>query len=249
MRKFLPLLLAALCAAPAPLRSQGNSSAGVAQRDDDALRTWHAGAVVQPEAVARFGIDNCFNICNIDDRLFARIRGKSYAAGCTLPRCELRYLRVLHYDLEERIALGEMICNAAIADDLLSIFRELYDAKYPIGRMVLIDVYDADDERSMTANNTSSFVYRTVAGSAKLSKHSRGLAVDINPLYNPCVRKRGGRTVVEPEAGRPYADRSREFPCKIDREDLCYRLFTARGFTWGGDWKSLKDYQHFEKEP
>ena len=31
----------------------------------------------------------------------------------------------------------------------------------------------------------------------------------------------------------------------IDR-DLCFRLFTAAGFEWGGDWTTRKDYQHFE---
>lgn len=212
------------------------------------LREWRAGTPVSAAAVELFGEERCFSAAEIDDRLFSRIYGKSYKEACPVPRAELRYLRVLHRDLEGRIVPGEMICNRAIAGELVDIFRTLYKAGYPIERMVLIDQYDADDTRSMEANNSSSFNFRTVAGSAALSKHSRGMAVDINPLYNPCVSRRNGRTVVEPAAGRPYADRSRNFPCKIDREDLCYKEFTRRGFTWGGDWRSLKDYQHFEKK-
>ena len=34
----------------------------------------------------------------------------------------------------------------------------------------------------------------------------------------------------------------------IKKGDLCYNLFIEHGFTWGGEWKSLKDYQHFQKE-
>ncbi|MBR6998888.1 MAG: M15 family metallopeptidase, partial [Prevotella sp.] len=125
---------------------------------------------------------------------------------------------------------------------------ELYRHKYPIERMRLIDDYDADDERSMQANNTSCFNFRAIAGSTKLSKHSQGLAIDINPLYNPCVKQRNdGRTVVQPATGRKYANRSKRWPYMIVKDDLCYRLFTEHGFKWGGSWRTLKDYQHFER--
>lgn len=211
------------------------------------LHLWQAGTPVSPQSIERFGLDNCFGSREIDDALFARIEGKSFRDDCTLPRSELRCLRVLHYTPGGEIMLGEMICNRAIAGDLLEIFRTLYDARYPIGRMVLIDEYDADDERSMTDNNSSSFNFRFIAGTRRISKHGKGMAVDINPLYNPCVQARTGQTVVEPAAGVPYVDRTKDFPCKIDENDLCYKEFIRHGFAWGGHWKSLKDYQHFEK--
>ncbi len=207
-----------------------------------------AGEIVSAGKVARLGTEPYFSAVPIGEEIEARMRGKSYKANCTIPFDELRYLSVLHYDLNGNIRRGEMVCNRLIADDLLEIFRTLFDARYPIERMVLIDEYDADDERSMLANNSSAFNFRFIAGTDKLSNHSRGLAVDINPLYNPCVRRRPDGTLrVSPETARPYADRSREFPCKIDAEDLCRREFLRRGFVWGGDWHSLKDYQHFEK--
>ena len=141
-----------------------------------------------------------------------------------------------------------MVCNRQIVDDLLYIFRKLYEAEYPIARMRLIDEYEADDHRSMADNNTSCFCYRRIAGSNSLSKHSRGMAVDVNPLYNPCLYVRSGRVL--PPEGKAYAhDRAKRkgIPGKIDSADLCYRLFLSRGFRWGGSWRSLKDYQHFEK--
>lgn len=211
------------------------------------LNEWRAGECVSRESVAEFGIDNCFTAQEIDDAVFGRIEGRSYGSGCTIPLSELRYLKVLHCDLDNNTVLGEMICNRAISDDLLEIFRTLFDAGYPIGRMVLVDEYDADDERSMSANNSSCFNFRFISGTARLSNHSSGMAVDINPLYNPYVRTSGGRTTVEPAAAAPYTDREADFPCKIDENDLCYREFRRHGFEWGGHWRSSKDYQHFEK--
>ena len=142
---------------------------------------------------------------------------------------------------------GELICHKDIADDLLAIFQELYKAAYPIERMVLIDEYDADDEASMRANNTSAFNFRYASGMKRLSSHSTGMAIDINPLYNPLVRYREGQTRVFPTTAAAYMDRTKYFPYKIEKGDLCYRLFKKYGFSWGGDWKSSKDYQHFEK--
>ena len=183
----------------------------------------------------------------ITDDIFARIEGKSFKANCTTPREDLRYLRVLHYNKDREILEGELICHKDIADDLLAIFQELYKVAYPIERMVLIDEYDADDEASMRANNTSAFNFRPASGMSRLSSHSTGMAIDINPLYNPLVKERGGRTLFYPSNAEAYIDRIRYFPYKIEKGDLCVRLFKKYGFSWGGDWKNSKDYQHFEK--
>lgn len=161
---------------------------------------------------------------------------------------QLDTLQVQHIDFQGRSQQGVIICNTAIAKDLQEIFAELYRQKYPIERIRPISDYDNDDERSMQANNTSCYCYRPIAGSMKLSNHARGMAIDINPLYNPCVRrKKDGTLKVEPATGRPYVDRSKSFKYKITTNDLCYRLFLQHGFRWGGSWRSLKDYQHFEK--
>ena len=183
----------------------------------------------------------------ITDDIFARIEGKSFKANCTTPREDLRYLRVLHYNLDREVLQGELICHKDIADDLLAIFQELYKAAYPIERMVLIDEYEADDEASMRDNNTSAFNFRRASGMQRLSSHSTGMAIDINPLYNPLVKHREGKTKVFPATAIAYIDRTKFFPYKIEKGDLCYRLFKKYGFSWGGDWRSSKDYQHFEK--
>jgi hypothetical protein len=157
-------------------------------------------------------------------------------------------LQVKHIDFNGKTQQGMLICNKTISKDLREIFDELYKAKYPIERIRPIAEYDNDDERSMQANNTSCYCYRNIEGSSKLSKHAQGLAIDVNPLFNPCVRrKKDGTLLVQPSTGKPYVNRSKKFKYKITQKDLCYRLFTKHGFKWGGAWRSLKDYQHFEK--
>ncbi len=157
-------------------------------------------------------------------------------------------LQVQHVDFEGKTQQGVLICNRTISRDLRAIFAELYRRRYPIERIRPISEYDNDDERSMRDNNTSCYCYRVVNGSKKLSKHAQGLAIDINPLYNPCVRRqKDGTLLIQPATGKPYVDRKAKFKYKITTRDLCYRLFLKHGFRWGGSWKSLKDYQHFEK--
>ena len=181
-----------------------------------------------------------FTAQTIPDSIWQHMQGRSYQPNPHIQRADLRYLRVLHYDYDGRTHQGELVCNKRIASKLLTIFRELYEARYPIQRITLSDNYDADDERQMRANNTSCFCYRAVSDTKHLSKHAYGLAIDVNPLYNPYVRysKKDGHRIVEPA--------TKDFRYKITTEDLCYKLFIKHGFTWGGSWRSMKDYQHFE---
>ena len=189
-----------------------------------------------------------FRADTLSDAVFSRMQGRSYPSNCTVRRADLRLLTLTYCDFNGATQQGELVCNKAIAQDLIAIFRELYRQRYPIAQIRLIDDFDADDEQSMQANNTSCFCFRAVSGSRKLSKHAQGLAIDLNPLQNPCVKRRNDGTLdVQPATARFYANRARKFKYKITRNDLAYRLFKQRGFRWGGDWKSLKDYQHFEK--
>ncbi len=193
-----------------------------------------------------------FYSTGITPEIFDRISGKSYPAdtdNCEVSLDELSYCHVLFYGFDGLTHEGELIVNTAVAADILDIFEELYKNNYPIERMVLIDEYDANDELSMRDNNTSAFNYRVVSGSTTLSNHSYGLAIDINPLYNPyVVNKSNGDIEVQPATAGDYIDRTNGNPHYILKDDLCYRLFIDHGFTWGGDWNTKKDYQHFEKK-
>lgn len=189
-----------------------------------------------------------FYISEITDDIFARMQGKSYKEDCTVPREDLRYVHVRHMGFDGEVKDGELVVNKAIADDVLAIFEELYKADYPIEKVRLVDEYDADDEASMSDNNSSAFNFRFISHTTRISKHGLGMAVDINTRYNPYVKTVDGKLSIEPANGADYVDRSKDFPHKIDHEDLCYKLFKEHGFTWGGDWTHSKDYQHFERD-
>lgn len=230
--------------APLPEDSYEN----VINLPSNVFQAWPAGTTVTLSQIKTYGEDKCFTSSPISDAIFARMRGKSFKNNCTTPRSALRYLKVVHYNSHGEPQLGEIVCNKLIANDLLSIFRKLFQARYPIERMVLVDEYNAIDTRSMEANNTSCFNFRLIKGTSKASKHGKGLAIDINPLYNPHVKQdKHGKLLVEPSCALPYADRKKPFRYKITKEDLCYKEFVKHGFRWGGAWKSSKDYQHFEK--
>lgn len=189
-----------------------------------------------------------FYISEIPDDIFAKMQGKSYKEDCTVPREDLRYVHVRHMGFDGEAKDGELVVNKAIADDVLAIFAELYKADYPIEKVRLVDEYDADDEASMSDNNSSAFNFRFISHTTRISKHGLGMAVDINTRYNPYVKTVDGKLSIEPANGADYVDRSKDFPHKIDHEDLCYKLFKEHGFTWGGDWTHSKDYQHFERD-
>ena len=157
---------------------------------------------------------------------------------------ELSYLRITYWGFDEKSHVGEMVVNRKLANDVLDIFKEVYEKKYPIEKMKLIDEYGANDEKSMADNNTSAFCYRVVANTNTLSNHSKGASIDINPLYNPYISGK----IISPTNAKKYTDRSINEKGVIKKGDELYNAFIKRGWTWGGEWKSKKDYQHFEKK-
>ena len=183
----------------------------------------------------------------LDETIKHRITAISYQENDFITFDDLRYIRVLYYGFDGNTHIGELIVNKSIALDVVDIFYELYEANYPIEKMILIDDYMGDDEASMNDNNTSAFNFRLKTGSTSLSNHGKGLAIDINPLYNPYVKENNNTTIILPADSKDHVDRTFDHPYYIKLNDLCYNAFTKRGFTWGGSWNSLKDYQHFEK--
>ena len=180
----------------------------------------------------------------INEEIEKIITGVSWKQNDTVKIDDLCYVKVTYWGYDEKPHIGELIVNKDIGKEVIEIFKELYAAKFPIMKMKLIDEYDAIDSKSMADNNTSAFCYREVDGKpGKLSKHSYGIAIDINPVQNPYVYN--GK--VSPISGSDYLDRSKISEGMIVANDVCYKAFTSRGWTWGGNWKYEKDYQHFQK--
>ncbi|PKM67529.1 MAG: hypothetical protein CVU95_07410 [Firmicutes bacterium HGW-Firmicutes-2] len=183
-------------------------------------------------------------IFEIDETMQTAMLGKSYHENPTIQFTDLRLVKVIYYGFDDLEHQGQLVVHKEIAHKVLDIFKDLHEVAFPIEKIQLIDVYDGDDNKSMIDNNTSAFNYRVVEGTNHLSNHSYGLAIDINPLMNPYVTRNG----VYPVEGALYVDRDVPVKGMIIKGDVCYDAFISRGFSWGGDWKNSKDYQHFDIE-
>ena len=165
----------------------------------------------------------------------------SWRPGCPVHVKNLRLVTVTHWGFDGKPRTGKLVVHGDAAADLVTVMRKLYQARFPIRRMRLVDAYGADDYRSIEADNTSAFNCRAVAGTTRWSEHAYGLAIDINPIENPYVS--GGTT--SHRASRPYLDRSRRGKGMIHAGDAVVRAFASIGWGWGGYWSGVKDYQHF----
>jgi len=182
-------------------------------------------------------------ILPISAEVSAEMVGRSWRDDPRCPRLhELALLRLDHHGLDGAVHRGELIVAAAVADEVVAAFARLFAAGFPIARMSRIDLFDADDGRSMAANNCSAFCFR-VAPSGKLSQHSFGTAIDINPVQNPMII--GER--IYPDDGAAFLDRADVRPGMIVRPGPVVDAFAAIGWGWGGDWTRLKDFHHFSR--
>lgn len=181
----------------------------------------------------------------ISEERAAEMTPSVFRKGCPVSLEELRVVHVRYNGFDGKTKTGSLIVHKDIADEVHAIFQELYDMKFLIERIEPMEKYSGNDDRSMSANNTSAFNCRDVTGQkGKFSKHSYGRAIDLNPQTNPYVK---GKRVL-PKNGAKFADRTIDARGLI-RQGPVTRLFARHGFTWGGSWRSLKDYQHFEWEP
>jgi D-alanyl-D-alanine carboxypeptidase len=173
-----------------------------------------------------------------------RVRGSSWHPGCPVGLADLRLLRIGYWDFAGRPQVGRMIVAASAVRAVRRAFARLYEARFPIRRMRLVDDFGASDFASIDADNTSAFNCRLATGSSRFSEHAYGRAVDVNPIENPYVYTNGTTTHA---ASRPYLDRSRHRPGMAFHGGVLVRAFAAARWGWGGDWRppSATDYQHF----
>lgn len=149
-------------------------------------------------------------------------------------------LNINYYSFDNKIHTGQIIVNKAVAEDTKYIFNLMLKNKMPINKMIPIVKYNWNDDKSMEDNNTSAFNYRFVAGTTRLSNHALGRALDINPQLNPVFYSDGKKS---PDNG----NRDTTKPYTFTPDHFVVKELKKRGWRWGGDWNSLKDYHHFDK--
>jgi hypothetical protein len=165
----------------------------------------------------------------------------TWVEGCPVAPEELNYLTMSFWGFDGRHHTGEMIVHTDVGADVLSVFARLHEARFPIEQMSVVDLTALEAEPTGDGNNTTSFVCRPVTGGRSFSQHAYGLAIDVNPFHNP-YRK---QDLVLPELAVDYLERDRIRDGMLFSDDLVVRAFADIGWSWGGNWNSLKDYQHF----
>ena len=207
-------------ATPSPAVTSSSSSASSSASAPPAP----AGGTVQPVTAAELGA--------------------TWRPGCPVEPARLRRVNVEHIGFDGQTHRGELIVHEDLVPDVIAIFEQLYRLGYPVEKIRTVDHYsDADDELSMEDNNTSAFNCRKIPGTNEWSPHAYGRAIDINTLLNPCLYASG---YFEPQNAAVYLDRNRTDPGLLHSDDPAVRIFTDRGWQWGGYWMT-PDYQHFER--
>jgi hypothetical protein len=182
------------------------------------------------------------SVHRIGPELRQRMTGVSWHPGCPVGLHNLRLLKLSVWGFDNRVHRGRLVVNEDAARPMLTVMRRLFQLRFPIRRMRLVDAYGADDHRSMEADNTSAFNCRFVAGTERWSEHAYGRAIDVNPIENPYADSDG---YVSPPQGAPFADRSRRAKGLVHRGGPVVAAFAAVGWEWGGNWDWPKDFQHF----
>ncbi len=172
-----------------------------------------------------------------DMNLEETFKGKIIPASV---RSSLTLVTIYYYSFDDKLHCGQLVVNKEIADDVVEIFKIIREIKFPVEKVIPINSYKWSDSESMKDNNTSCFNYRFISGSKILSKHASGLAIDINPMQNPYIKNN--------KTSPTGAIYDTNVKGTITSDSRIVAEFKKRGWTWGGDWKSLKDYQHFQKE-
>lgn len=188
-------------------------------------------------------------VSNIPPEIQKLMIGHTWHIGCPVSFDQLAYLRLSYWGYDNKSHVGELIVHKSLANETLQIFKKLYDIKFPIQQMVLperlpklINTVSPGVETSL-ANNTSGFYCRQdTQRPSEISSHSYGLAIDINPLFNPALEGKN----IEPETGKKYLDRKINYPGMIKENSPAFLIFTSHGWYWGGFYKQV-DYMHFTK--
>ena len=161
--------------------------------------------------------------------------------GCPVTVGELAYVTMSHVGFDGRVHTGEMIVNTTFAADVVKVFKALFEVGFPIEEMRVVRADELDLHPTGDGNNTTSFVCRDAVNTTRWSQHAYGLAVDVNPFHNPYLKG----DLVLPELASAYLDRDDVRPGMILTGDVVTSNFADMGWSWGGEWTSIKDWMHF----
>ncbi|HET6561486.1 MAG TPA: M15 family metallopeptidase [Marmoricola sp.] len=222
-------------ASPLPLRPDGF---GEVRRTPRELRTRRLRTVdvLPPPADGRF-----HTTTGPVTEAFVRRTDLAWEPGCPVALTDLRWLELSFWGFDDQPHTGRLVVNASVAEDVVTVFRALFRARFPLEEMRLVTNADLDAPPTGDGNTTAAYACRPTVGTTTWSAHAYGLAVDVNPFQNPYRR---GDLVV-PELASSYLDRAWRRPGMIFPDGVVVRAFDRVGWTWGGTFQSVLDLQHF----
>jgi hypothetical protein len=221
---------------PLPLRPDGYGLVRPTPRELDPRR------FTLPDAVPPLPGDGFASVVqDVPADVLAR---STWEPGCPVGADELAHVLLTFWGFEGQRHTGELLLNRSVAADVVAVFRRLYAARFPFEQLAIATRADLEAPPTGDGNGTGGFVCRPTTGSTStFSQHAYGLAIDIDPFQNPYVKG----DLVLPELASSYLDRGRARPGMITPDGVVVRAFASIGWTWGGTWQSLKDYQHFSQ--
>jgi hypothetical protein len=218
---------------PLPLRPDGYGQAQPTPPELDPRR------FTLPDTVPPLPGDGFASVvATVPARVLAR---STWEPACPVSADDLAYVRLAFWGFDDRRHTGELLLNRSVARDVVAVFRKLYRARFPFEELRVTSRSELEAPPTGDGNNTGAFVCRPTVGSTTYSQHAYGLAFDIDPFQNPYTNG----DLVLPELASSYLDRDHVRPGMITPDGVVVRAFAAIGWTWGGAWRSLKDYQHF----
>lgn len=174
--------------------------------------------------------------------------GLSWHPGCPVGPEGLRLLRLSYWGFDGVGHVGELIVGARIAAKVVRAFNVMWNEKFPIQRMetsekfLTPEMFDAagnfieQPNTADTVNATQGFMCRRTTRASSWSRHAFGLAIDVNPVQNPYI---DGALLI------PLNGTRSEATGRIVQSDVVVRAMRDAGMSWGGNFRSLKDYMHF----
>ncbi len=184
-------------------------------------------------------------ITPIPEKIKKQMTEITWKKGCPVKLDQLSYLRLSFWGFDNKPHIGELIINKAIAKDTVAVFKGLFEVRFPIESMKLPSSYYKTPDDPSKNNNSSAFCFRKDTQSPKkFSIHSYGLAIDLNPFYNPALVANGK---VEPEGADKYLNRKLKHKGMIYQGDKVFQIMTKHGWAWGAYFRQGTDPMHFEK--
>jgi hypothetical protein len=221
---------------PLPLRPDGYGQAQPTPPELDPRR------FTLPDTLAPLPGDG---FASVIEKVPAEVLARStWAPGCPVAADDLAYVQLTFWGFDDQRHTGELLLNRTVADFVVGVFRSLYAKRFPFEELRVTTRSELDAHPTGDGNNTESFVCRPSTGSTRrFSQHASGLAIDLDPFQNPYTND----DLVLPELASAYLDRDDVRPGMITSDGVVVRAFGSIGWTWGGTWSSLKDYQHFSQ--